>query len=102
MKNFSSDYETRCPWISQLVATLVALEKVESRRWVCSFADMMGRNATEPGYCYLNWGNRCNNEPCEKWPFITLNQRALLLKPSQDGQRLRASGRREQDQDESL
>ena len=22
-------------------------------------------------------GNRCNSELCEKWPFVTLNQRAV-------------------------
>src|SRR5262249_49632555 len=29
------------------------------------------------GYCGLNLGNHCNSERCEKWPFVTLNQRAF-------------------------
>ena len=28
------------------------------------------------GIAPLNWGNRCNSELCENWPFVTLNQRA--------------------------
>ena len=26
------------------------------------------------------WGNRCNSEPYQKWLFLPLNQRPLLLK----------------------
>ena len=36
----------------------------------------------------IKWGNHCNSELCEKWPFVTLNQRTLLLIP-RDQKRLR-------------
>jgi hypothetical protein len=39
-------------------------------------------NATRPRYCSLNWGNHCNSELCEKWPFVTLNQRAVGSTPT--------------------
>ena len=62
MKKFSSDYETRCLWISKIVATLVAFK--------CGVLILM---------IYVRgtgmWENRCNSEVYEKWLFVTLNQR---------------------------